>query len=316
MPLTRTIASPIKDLAAPSGLAVQLQPDGKFKLDWMDNTNAETGFELQYRYNNGNWISASSQLPANATTTSVTLSQAGTYEFRIRSVRTTDASTWSNTASIVKSTSDTPLPPTSLNASTMDEAIILAWSPVIGASAYRLERSLSGQNNWSVVYEGTESHYDDKYITPDASYDYRVYAISGNVVSQASEIRTQLSPPTTKPSDIVAVAESDKIINLSWKEIQGANSYIIERSTDGTNWKKIATVTNATTYQNRSLAAATTYFYRISSAWYTVTMETSDIVIVKTKLASTIVPTLKVTSSQIGITDVPHHTIQWAQLFY
>ena len=309
--LPNPLLPPLKDLEAPTGCYAQVHVDGSFILSWDDNSSCETAFEIQYRHDHGEWTTADIVVSDKETTT-MSFSSGGLYEFRVRAVyESIFASDWSSTFSVTKDVFDPSKGPTGLNASTIDEFIALSWTTVFESTAYRLERSLSGRNDWTVVYEGTENRFDDKNVVPDTSYDYRVYAVSGNVVSQAGEAITQMSPPedATKPTRVVAVAESDKIVSLSWKAVQGANSYIIERSTDGTTWRKVATVKNATTYQNKSLTAATTYYYRISSSGLSVTTSASDVVTVRTKLAGSIVPTLKVTSSRIGIVDVGDITI-------
>ncbi len=51
---------------------------------------------------------------------------------------------------------------------------------------------------------------------------------------------------------------------LTWKEIDGAEKYRVERSTDGENWTTMKTTTK-TSYTNTSAEEGTTYYYRVTA---------------------------------------------------
>lgn len=66
------------------------------------------------------------------------------------------------------------------------------------------------------------------------------------------------------PSNLTAVASTNKI-DLTWVDNSGLESaYIIERSVNGTTFTQIASLTpNTTTYSNTGLIANTKYYYRV-----------------------------------------------------
>lgn len=92
-------------------------------------------------------------------------------------------------------------------------------------------------------------------------------------LSQAEEIVPQsqlfvpdVAPPTT-PSSLTATATSPTLIGLAWTDSADDQlGYEIDRSTDGTNFSKVAIVGAATTsYTDSGLAGSTTYYYRVSA---------------------------------------------------
>jgi subtilisin family serine protease len=70
-------------------------------LSWLDNSNVETGFELQYGLKSKNSITwyPSTMLPVDATSAAVTVAN-GTWRFRIRAVNGTATTLWSNTVDL------------------------------------------------------------------------------------------------------------------------------------------------------------------------------------------------------------------------
>jgi len=67
------------------------------------------------------------------------------------------------------------------------------------------------------------------------------------------------------PANLALSAVSETQINLSWQDkSSNETGFEVERSTDGTNWSKIATAAaNATTYANSGLTKSTRYHYRV-----------------------------------------------------
>ena len=83
---------------APDGLLATVS-GSTVTLVWNDNSNVETGFELQYGVKNKNSVSWGTPLalPANTKTANVTLANS-TWRFRVRAVNGTAVTLWSPTA--------------------------------------------------------------------------------------------------------------------------------------------------------------------------------------------------------------------------
>jgi len=64
---------------------------------------------------------------------------------------------------------------------------------------------------------------------------------------------------------IAGTSASSSQVNLSWTAVANATGYVVERSTDGTNYSVRATLTGGTiaTYSDTGLSSATTYHYRV-----------------------------------------------------
>jgi subtilisin len=86
---------PAPTFNAPSNLAGTVS-GSTVNLTWQDNSNVETGFELQYGLKNKNNVSWGTPvlLPANTTATSVTLAN-GSWSLRVRAVNGPAATAWS-----------------------------------------------------------------------------------------------------------------------------------------------------------------------------------------------------------------------------
>src|SRR3990167_4417078 len=71
--------------------------------------------------------------------------------------------------------------------------------------------------------------------------------------------------PPAAPSSLGATATSSSNINLAWTDnASDETGFDIERSLDGANWSALASVgSNVVSYSNGSLAASTTYHYRV-----------------------------------------------------
>jgi hypothetical protein len=80
---------------------------------------------------------------------------------------------------------------------------------------------------------------------------------------------TPFTVPPAAPSHLAATAPSASQINLAWADNStDETGFKLERSADGsTGWAQIATpLTNAVSFSNIGLAAATTYYYRLRAS--------------------------------------------------
>ena len=162
-----------------------------------------------------------------------------------------------------------PVASTDLSASAASHTQInLSWSDnASNETGYRVERSLD-QSSWSslAAIAANSSSYSDSNLSPSTTYYYRVvaYNSSGDATSNVASATTLIPPPVT-PSSLSANAASHTQINLSWSDnASNETGYRVERSLDQSSWSLRATIaTNSTRYNDNSLAASTTYFYRV-----------------------------------------------------
>ena len=91
---------------APADLTGTSTGPTSVRLSWVDRSDDETGFQVEFRQAGGRWRTDST-VPANTTTADVTgLTPGGRYDFRVRSVRDRDRSSPSNTVTVVLPSTD------------------------------------------------------------------------------------------------------------------------------------------------------------------------------------------------------------------
>ncbi len=285
-------------IAAPSELAVTPNTDGTLKLQWADNSNTETGFELQQSADGVTWKTVQTYV-ANTTTATVAAMQGTTYSFRVRAKATNGDSEWSFS---VRFTTPKPFSAPSYVYLSMEYgSVYMFWEQVSGAVNYRVERSLTGNGDWETVYSGSTSTFTDETVEKGTAYYYRVVAVNNEGGTGTSQINSITTPPESLGVRVYLLSE--KSVAVQWDAAPGATSYLLERSTDGVKWAKVATVKGKTDYIDKSLKAATKYYYRIAAP-YTDYEIPSEPVSVTTPLSSAQVPTLKVDAKLVGVSSV------------
>ncbi len=163
---------------------------------------------------------------------------AGTANVEILNVRTqTINSSFAGTGSLgavtfeCKNLQTPPPPPPAPEAIAQSPvAVELRWSPIQGASRYRVFRGTE------LVFEGSETRFVDQNRTGSTEYCYTVRSLGESGESRPSPavcVRTPAScMPPAGTSALVAAAEGSSGARISWNAIQNATGYRLTR--DGT----------------------------------------------------------------------------------
>lgn len=149
-------------------------------------------------------------------------------------------------------------------------AVNLSWGSNTAGTTYLVERTagpVNGLSSWQQIAAppaGAVS-YQDAGLLPNASYCYRITAVSGSFSS-----RKLLSCATTAPASPVLerlTRPSVSAIDLAWNTIAGNAGYKIERSTDSTAWGQVGGTVPAgsTVYHDTGLADGVVYYYRVTT---------------------------------------------------
>jgi prepilin-type N-terminal cleavage/methylation domain-containing protein len=103
----------------------------------------------------------------------------------------------------------------------------------------------------------------DAISSKDATIHYYIDQDSGNQGAQLGTCAGRPVAPMT-PVNLAAAATSGSTINLTWDAVTGANSYIVQKSTNApfSDSSTIATPTSNSASSN-SLSTNTTYYYRV-----------------------------------------------------
>ena len=202
---------------------------------------------------------------------------AGTFSYRVSAVNSVGDGETSNVAMAV--TVYPPDKPPSLAVTAISGTQIdLQWTAPPGSdiSGYKIERSydgLSWPSNPLVVNTGdTTTSYSDNNLLNGVLYYYRVSAINSRGNGDASEnANTRTWSLPSKPTGVSVIVVSSSQIDLSWTAptVNGGASltgYVLENSTDNSNWDTVASVgSDKTSYSNKLLTPGILYYYRVSA---------------------------------------------------
>ncbi|GLI39819.1 fibronectin type III domain-containing protein [Geobacter hydrogenophilus] len=241
-------------------------------LSW-NNVTGNTGYEVQmrtlsypdnpeyviYDWAWGGWTTIAS-LAADTTTYSKTGLTAGyTYQFMVRDLYSGGNSAWSNAQILTTRPSASAI--TGVGAASTTQ-LDISWNNVNGETSYKLDWKAGAGGSWSTITAGQNvTSYAHGGLTPDTVYYYRIRATSsGGDSDYSAEVSQITALPVLDP--LTGITSSK--IDLSWSNITGNTSYIIERQVEGGAWAQLTTVgQNVTTYSNTGLTAGTLYGYRI-----------------------------------------------------
>ncbi len=144
----------------------------------------------------------------------------------------------------------------------------LSWSDnSSNETGFEIERAQGSGPYVQIFVSGANvTSYQDKSVAPATTYSYRIRARNGatSPYSNTATATTRFEAPAA-PSNLSAVAISNRQINLSWKDNSNNElGFQIERATGSGAFVQIkVTGANVTSYQDSSVAAGTTYTYRI-----------------------------------------------------
>lgn len=157
------------------------------------------------------------------------------------------------------------------------DLVNVSWTKSIrNQGSYELERSLNG-TDFTLAYTGataTAISYADDKRTPATDYWYRVRAVINQVPQPYSAVvkATTVDDVLKNAPALIAVPGNlSREIVLSWSglNIYTAGQFILERSTDGSNFTLFQTLDKAVqTFTDTTASRSTNYWYRIKGVNY------------------------------------------------
>jgi WD40 repeat protein len=232
---------------------------------WKDNSSKETSFELEGSINGGSFALLQ-QLPANATTTSVSgrYSIGDSLSFRIRAVSDSIRSKYSNTAgvSIVF-----PAPSNLVLHSLTDADVQLSWQDNASfGDVFVVEHSTDGvaYSTLAIVGRDSTSATISDTFAIDATHYFRVKARSkvntsgvSNVVSSTLHLNA--------PSGLSVSSVNEDTLIVRWTDNSTyEKGFAVERQVSGDPWEENGRVgANTTSWVDPSVDVAHSYSYRI-----------------------------------------------------
>ncbi|MEX0784233.1 MAG: fibronectin type III domain-containing protein [Dehalococcoidia bacterium] len=268
--------------AAPSNLVATPLSPTSIRLDWVDNTDEETGFRLERSTNGTSWLLITNVAADTTTFTSSYLAASTTYSYRVRAFAGSTAGDWSAVATAT--TLPPPPAPSNLVATTTGPgSVALSWTDTASTeTGFWIEKSTNGTSFTYVASPGANvTTATVLSLTPGTLHYFRVRAREGSIYSTWSNVATAMTAPApAAPTDLVATPTGGTTIALSWTDnATNETGYRIERSSNGTSFLALATLpANATSYNSNYLNAGTTYWYRVSALIGTAASDPSNTV--------------------------------------
>jgi len=255
--------------AAPTSLVATAINSSQINLTWVDNSNNETGFQIERSLTAGSgFVLISTEAPNITSFSDNGLNPQTTYYYRIRSIGTNGYSTYSIVANAT-TPSGPPLAPGGLTATPdLNTTINLSWTDnSSNESGFEIERSTSAVSGFTLISPTAPNvtSYGNSGLTSSTTYYYRVKAVNGSGSSSYTSV-VSARTAVAAPSGLVATSTLATAVSLSWADNSADESYFeIERSlTSGSGFVKIfTTYANATSYQDGGLAPGTVYYYRV-----------------------------------------------------
>ena len=250
----------------PSNLSAQMVNDTLLNLVWKDNSSKETSFDLQESIN-GNPFASLEQMAANTTSASVSgkYSIGDSLAFRIRAMKDTLASNFSNTASV---SIVFPAPSNLLLLSLTDTEVQLSWKDNAAfGSGFIIEQSTDGTTFTTIASVGRNASpatVSDTFGI-DSTHYFRVRARSTINTSGGSNVVSAMLHGLNMPAGLSITGLSSDSLILHWTgNTDYTKGYAIERQISGGQWKEVQRVGAAVSlWMDPSVDTASVFSYRI-----------------------------------------------------
>ena len=268
---------------APTSLSAASNANNQASLSWSAPANnggsAITDYVIQYS-TDGTTFSTFADGTSTSTSVTVTgLSSNTLYYFRVAAVNAIGTSSYSSSAS----TTVLPNPPGQVTnlatASPTTSQMTLSWTaPNNGGSAitdYTVQYSTDG-NTFSTFADGTSTSTSVTVtgLSSNTLYYFRVAAVNAIGTGSYSSSATGITVPDP-PTALTTASPTATSLGLSWTAPSGSQTtdYIIQYSTDGTNFSTFADgVSTSTSATVTGLSSNTLFYFRVA----TVSNPTSD----------------------------------------
>ena len=139
--------------------------------------------------------------------------------------------------------------------------VTLSWDNDEVASKYKVYRSLDNKK-FNKVGEVTTNSYDDKGLTYDKRYYYKVKACNSLKCTSYSEVVNKKIRPNKVVLSIKTASTNN--IKLKWDKVS-TTGYEVYRSLDNKKFSKVKTITknNTLEWNNKNLKSNKLYYYKV-----------------------------------------------------
>lgn len=142
-------------------------------------------------------------------------------------------------------------------------AIVLMWTPIPGATDYRLYRK-TGDAPFREIYRGTANTFSDS-PAPDETVTYKVSGIVKNVESEMSAPGTIRKVEQLRPPAFIGAIGSTEFITLRWSSPPGTMFSNVYRSEAEQGDYSLLDSPQLESFTDRMVKPGRKYFYRVAS---------------------------------------------------
>ena len=143
------------------------------------------------------------------------------------------------------------------------EGIKLAWDKVNGAVSYEIYRKGNANDDWKLIDTTTSTSYVDKNIQEGSTYIYSLKTVASDM---KSSFNTAVTVSRISATEIISVESDTDGVNVSWKQVNGADGYKIYRKARGdNNWVLAGTVGSAATSFKDTSVESGYYTYSVTA---------------------------------------------------
>ncbi|MGM0474624.1 MAG: fibronectin type III domain-containing protein [Bacteroidota bacterium] len=255
---------------APTGLTLSGETVNSVDLSWIDNSNNETGFQIERSptSSGGDFVLIHTTAAGVTSYTDSGLDIDTRYYYRVRAINASGPSLYSsieNTYTLLNQLAA----PSELSASAINEhSTHLTWMDNSESeTGFRIERSGNSGTGFSEIHitSPDATSYTDDALTDGTEYFYRIRATDGDNNSGYSN-ETSATTTLAAPTELSAIFSEENAIQLHWKDnSESETGYKIERSlSPGSDYVEIQiTAANTTTYMDYEVDDGISYFYRV-----------------------------------------------------
>lgn len=143
-------------------------------------------------------------------------------------------------------------------------SISVAWPTVTGVTTYRMYKAtnMAGPFTLTQAISNTTS-YTYTGLSANTSYYFKVAAMQAGVEYPSAVLHgATLVDPSAPSADV-----GNNRLDVSWAPVGGASSYMLERSTDLTNFTTVASGIVGTSYADNGVTNGNIYFYRLTASF-------------------------------------------------
>ena len=270
--LSFTTTSTVTLPNAPSNLKGSVTSATQASLSWTDNSNNETGFQIE-RWNGSAWTQIGS-VGANVTTYADSgLSPSSTYYYDVVAYNSAGTN-WATSDAVVTTpaaAATLPNAPSNLKGSvTSATQASLSWTDNSNnETGFQIERW--NGSAWTQIGSvgANVTTYADSGLSPSSTYYYDVVAYNSAGTNWATSDAVVTTPAAAAtlpnaPSNLKGSVTSATQASLSWTDnSNNETGFQIERW-NGSAWTQIGSVgANVTTYADSGLSPSSTYYYDV-----------------------------------------------------